>query len=310
MQGLFKAHIALFVVQLMYSANYLVAKGLMPNVIGPNGFILVRVLGAVALFWLILAFRYEKVALKDLVRLAICGVFGVALNQLMFFNGLMLTSPLNASVMMTTTPILVLLFSVIILKEKIIPIQLIGVILGAVASVFFILLNSGGGYASDTGDIFILINATSYAFYLVLVKPLMTKYKPLTVISWVFTFGLLYLFMWFPASEEATAVNWNSVSSHEIGQIIFVVIGVTFLTYLLNVYALKRVSPAVTAVYIYLQPVLATVFVIIFSFFGIVDYTKDINIGKFICAILIFIGVYLVIKPGLDKRKADLTAKK
>ena len=189
MQGLLKAHIALFIVQLMYGANYVIAKGLMPNIIGPNGFILVRVAGAVALFWGILAFKNEKVALKDLGRLAICAVFGVALNQLMFFNGLMLTSPINASVMMTTTPILVLLFSVIILKEKIIPIQLVGVLIGAVASVVFILLNSGGGYASDTGDIFILINATSYSFYLVLVKPLMKKYKPLTVISWVFTFG-------------------------------------------------------------------------------------------------------------------------
>lgn len=303
MQGLIKAHIALFVVQLMYGANYLIAKGLMPNVIGPSGFILVRVIGAVVLFWLILAFNYEKVALKDLGRLAICAVFGVALNQLMFFNGLMLTSPLNASVIMTTTPILVLIFSVIILKEKIKAIQLLGVAIGAISSVFFIHLNSGGGFASNTGDVFILINATSYSVYLVLVKPLMAKYKPLTVISWVFTFGLMYILLWMPASQEITAVEWGSLGSYEILQIVFVIVGVTFITYLFNVYALKRVSPAVSAVYIYLQPVLATGFVLLFSWFGLVDYTKDMSIGKFICAILIFIGVYLVIKPGLDKRK-------
>jgi drug/metabolite transporter (DMT)-like permease len=288
----------------MYGANYVVAKGLMPDIIGPNGFILVRVLGAVALFWGILAFRNERVAWKDLGRLALCGVFGVAVNQLMFFNGLMLTSPLNASVMMTTTPIIVLLFSVIILKERIIPIQIIGIAIGAVASVVFIMLNAGGGYASDTGDIFILLNATSYSFYLVLVKPLMVKYKPLTVISWVFTFGLVYLLVWYPSTNEMVAVDWSSLNKSEIGQIIFVVVGVTFVTYLLNVFALKKVSPSVTAVYIYLQPVLATTFVFVFSMFGLADYTRDISFGKILCALLIFLGVYLVIKPGLDMRKA------
>jgi drug/metabolite transporter (DMT)-like permease len=309
MQGLIKAHIALWIVQLMYGSNYLIAKGLMPNIIGPNGFILIRVVGAVALFWLILAFRYEKVALKDLGRLALCAIFGVALNQLMFFNGLMLTSPLNASVMMTTTPILVLLFTVIILKEKILGIQIAGVLIGAVASVVFILLNSSGGFASDTGDIFILVNASSYSFYLVLVKPLMAKYQPITVITWVFTFGLLYILIWYPTSTEVAEVNWPALTAYEIGQIVFVVIGVTFVTYLLNVYALTKVSPAVTAVYIYLQPVLATVFVLLFSALGIVDYTRDMSIGKFICAVLIFIGVYLVIKPGLDKRKEAIQEK-
>lgn len=277
----------------------------MPNIIGPNGFILVRVLGAVTLFWAILLFRHEKVALKDFGRLALAAVFGVALNQLMFFNGLMRTSPLNASVIMTTTPIIVLIFSIIILKERIKPIQLVGVLIGAVASVFFILLNASGGYASDTGDIFILINATSYSIYLVIVKPLMLKYQPLTVISWVFTFGLMYLLIWIPTTTEVAQVNWSSLDPYVIGKIIFVVVGVTFVTYLLNVYALKRVSPAVTAVYIYLQPVLATTFVLVFSFLGLEDYSKDMSIGKFFCALFIFLGVYLVIKPGLDKKKAE-----
>ena len=310
MPGLIKAHIALVIVQLMYGANYVIAKGLMPKIIGPNGFILVRVAGAVALFWLILAFKREKVAPKDLGRLAISAVFGIALNQLMFFNGLMRTSPLNASVIMTTTPIIVLLFTVFILKEKIKPIQLLGVFIGAVASLFFILLNSNGGYASNTGDIFILINATSYSLYLVLVKPVMSKYQPITVISWVFTFGFIYLLIWIPSGQEVAAVNWSGLGLREIIQIVFVVIGVTFVTYLLNVYALKKVSPAVTAVYIYLQPVFATFFVLIFSLMGMTDYTRDMSWGKFTCAIMIFLGVYLVIKPGLDKWKTSSKQKK
>lgn len=297
MQGLFKSHLALFVVQLMYGANYVVAKGLMPNVIGPNGFILLRVVGAASLFWAILSLKREKVALKDFGRLAICGLFGVALNQLMFFNGLMLTSPINAPVIMTLTPIIVLILSAVFLKEKIRNLQIAGVILGAIGSIAFILLNKPGGFASGQGDILILINATSYSFYLVLVKPLMSKYKPLTVISWVFSFGLIYVLIWFPSSMEVSTVNWSAISSLEIFQILFVIIGVTFVPYLLNVYSMKKLSPSIAAVYIYLQPILATTFVYLFVYFGLEDYSQDMTWQKILCALLVFTGVYLVIKP-------------
>ena len=305
MHGLFKFHLALFTVQLMYGINYVVAKGLMgeEGVIGPNGFILMRVIGAVSLFWAVLSFRKEKIARKDFGRLALCGLFGVAINQLMFFNGLSLTSPVNAPVIMTTTPIIVLVLSAFILKEKVKSLQLIGVLLGAVGSVFFILQNSDEGYASGIGDIFVMLNATSYAFYLVLVKPLMLKYRPITVISWVFTFGLIYVLIWFPSSRELSEVAWADLTSLEIIQILFVVVGVTFVPYLLNVFAMKRLSPSIAAVYMYLQPILAAVFVLIYAALGLEDYAGDMSVGKVICALLVFIGVYMVIRPDTFKKK-------
>lgn len=301
MRAQFKSHLALFVVQVMYGANYVVAKGLMPDVVGPNGFILIRVIGAVALFWAILSFMRERIDRKDFVRLAICGFFGVALNQLMFFNGLMLTSPLNAPVIMTTTPILVLALSALILREKVRLVQIIGVIIGGIGSVFFILMNEEGGFASSTGDILILVNATSYSFYLVLVKPLMQKYKPLTVISWVFTFGLLYVLLWLPSGQELSLVAWSEVSWVELAQILFVVIGVTFTPYLLNVYAMRQLSPSIAAVYIYLQPVIAAGFVLLMAAYGLTDYRDDLSWMKGLCAIAVFIGVYLVIKSPKEE---------
>ena len=303
MKGHFQSHLALFVVQLMYGANYVVAKGLMPDVVGPNGFILIRGIGAVVLFWLVLSFRFEKVAKKDLGRLAICGLFGVAINQLFFFNGLQLTSPLNAPVIMTTTPILVLILSTLILKEKVKVLQVVGVLIGAVGSVFFILQNSTDGFASGRGDVLILLNATSYALYLVLVKPLMRKYKPITVITWVFTFGLIYVSLWLPSSQEVGNIAFKDLTSAEISQILFVVIGVTFVPYLLNVFAMKNVSPSVAAVYIYLQPLLAALFVYIYYLAGLKNYTQDMSWVKALCAVLVFFGVYLVIRPDTFKRK-------
>tara|TARA_B110000046_G_C12977839_1_gene391961 strand:- start:240 stop:1148 length:909 start_codon:yes stop_codon:yes gene_type:complete len=298
MRPIVKSHIALFVLNLIYGVNYVVAKGLMPNIIGPNGFILLRVGGAALLFWLLFSTRFEKVTNKDLGRLAICGFFGIAMNQLFFFNGLMRTSPVNASVIMTTTPIIVFILSLFILKERPNAIKIVGLIIGAAGSIIFTLQGSSGGDSSLMGDLFIFANATSYSLYLVLVKPLMAKYKPLTVITWAITFGLIYVLCWPMSSNEITQTSFSTLTTDSILRLLFVVVCVTFLTYLLMLYAMKRVSPSVGSTYIYFQPLLAAFFIYVFWLFGLENYTQDITLGKIMAALLIFVGVYLVIKPN------------
>ncbi|MBL7985333.1 MAG: DMT family transporter, partial [Flavobacteriales bacterium] len=137
------ALLALFVVNLIYGVNYVIAKGLMPDVIGPSGFILLRVLGALVLFWSVRVFRPERVRMEDAVRLLLCAVFGVALNQLMFFHGLMRTSPVHASIIMVATPILVLVTSGVLLGERIGPGKMLGVGLGAAGALLLIFFRNG-----------------------------------------------------------------------------------------------------------------------------------------------------------------------
>jgi drug/metabolite transporter (DMT)-like permease len=296
------AHLALFAVNLMYGANYVVAKGVMPKYVGPNGFILMRVTGAIVLFWTILLFRFQKVAKKDLITLAICGFFGVGMNQLLFFNGLMRTSPLNASIIMTMTPIIVFILSIIILKEKSTKIKVIGIGLGAFGSISLTLLSKQAvSDSSSLGDLFILLNAISYSIYLVLVKPLMVKYKPITVISWVFTFGFIFVLIWPFSIPEFSVIDWPTMPTDIPWRILFVVIGVTFLPYLLMVFAMKDVTPSVASSYIYFQPVLAGIFIYISYSIGSDDYTSDFSIWKLFCALVIFIGVYLVSKSPKKK---------
>ena len=281
----------------MYAINYIVAKGLMPTIIAPNAFILLRVSGAAVLFWLLYGLNFEKVERKDMVRLMVCALFGVAINQLFFFNGLMRTSPLNSSIIMTATPIIVFVLSIIILKEKPTPRKIIGVMIGAIGAITIIVLSSNSaGSGTPLGDLFIFINATSYSLYMVLVKPLMQKYKPLTVITWVFTFGLIYVLCWPLSSFEISQTNfttWQNVDFYKVG---FVIIGVTFLPYLLTVTAMKVVSPSIASSYIYLQPVLVTIFIVSLFYFGWLDYSSDLSLAKLFAAILVFVGVYLVSK--------------
>ena len=292
------AHISLFVANLIYAVNYTFAKDVMPDFIQPSGFILLRVIGAVTLFSLVyFLFMNEKVDKKDILRLAICGVFGVAINQLLFFEGLNLTTPINAAIIMTINPVLVLMMSSLILFEKINIRKGIGIALGLIGASTLII--NGGDLSGNTGymlgNMFIFINAASYGLYLVLVKPLMQKYHPITVMFYVFSFGLLYVLPF--GYSELTVVQWDSFSSKIIWEVVFVVVCTTVIAYFLNSYALKSLNPSTVSIYIYLQPVLATLFAI----FRGSDFLDEI---KIISALIIFFGVYLVsVLPLKEKRQ-------
>ncbi len=274
----------------------------------PNAFIFFRAAGAVILFWIVKSiFVKEKVARKDLFLMALCGLFGVALNQLFFFNGLNLTSSINTGIIMTMNPILVVILSYIILKEKITWRKSVGILIGATGAVLLTLTGASGATDSALGDLFVFINAASYAMYLVLVKPLMARYKPITVITYVFTFGLCYVALYPPTLMEVSQMDLSAISGNEWGVIAFVIVGVTFLTYLLTVYGLQYVSPAVSSAYIYLQPVLVMFFAVFFSAMGWAeDYTDSISWEKIGYMLLIFIGVFLTGSGALLKRKTRL----
>jgi len=296
-----KAHLALLGANIIYGANFLIAKGIMPEKMGPSALVLLRVIGAALLFWFIKQFVKEKVDKKDFKLLVACGILGISTNMLLFFHGLSLTSPIDASIIMTSTPVIVLILSAIILKEKITRNKYIGIAIGAVGA--FILVWFGkksGGTSSFLGNLFIFLNACSYAFYLVLVKPLMLKYKAITVISWVFLFGLIFVFPF--GIQDLLNTNFNAFTTNTYLAIAFVIIGTTFLTYLFNIYALNYVSPSVNGSFIYLQPVLSFIMVSIYAFaLGHEEYAQDINFIKILSCFMVIIGVYMISKKSKVK---------
>jgi drug/metabolite transporter (DMT)-like permease len=292
------AHLALIGAQLLYGANYTIAKEVMPEFIKPMGFVLVRCLGAISLFWITGLFVKEKIDPKDLPKLALCALFGIAINQLFFFKGLSLTHPINAAVLMISTPILVLIMAAFIIKEKITGTKALGIAVGMLGTFLILTMGKKLSFSSDTflGDILVFVNASSYGVYLVLISPIMRKYNPVTVIKWVFLFGL---FMVLPFGySEFTQIEWNSFPPHVVWSTAFVVIGLSYFAYLFNITALKYVSPSVVSTYIYLQPIVASAFAI--------SLGKDhLDWIKVVSAILICTGVYLVSK----KPKAQSTGK-
>ena len=292
MNRIFLSHIALIIVNLIYALNYTIAKDVMPEYIQPSGFILLRVIGGSILFFLTyLFFVKERVKKKDFFRLMLCGLFGVAINQLFFFEGLNLTTPINAAIIMTISPVLVIITSAIIIKEKITVRKIIGIILGLIGACILILNSGDISFENDffTGNILVLINATSYAIYLVLVKTLMKRYNPITVMFYVFIFGLIFVLPF--GIDEILKIDLTTFNEEIYLKIGFVVICTTFIAYMFNAFALKSLNPSVVSVYIYLQPLLASLIAIALN-------SDSLSLVKILSAIFIFSAVFLVSIPS------------
>lgn len=289
-----RAHIYLFIVNLFYGAGFTVTKLVMPEYIKPFGFIFFRVSITTTLFFILHYFWLkEKIEKRDLFLLAICGIFGVVINQEMFFLGLSITTPINAALIMIMTPILVFVISFFLAHEKASWQKILGLVLGF-SGALVILAGRGFNFSSETllGDLFILINATSYAIYLVIVRPLMKKYHPLTVIKWVFFFGLFPVLVF--GYNQFNEIMWSTFTTQTWLVVAFVIICTTFLAYLLNMLALREVHSSVVGAYIYLQPILATLISISLG-------KDEITFEKILSALLIFSGVYLVSFSGKIK---------
>ena len=291
------ALVAATLVSIIYGVTFTIAKDVMPKYVQPFGFITMRVGGSVVLFWLISFFGpKEKIAKEDFPRIIAAALFGVALNMLTFFKGLSYTSPIMGAVLMVTTPMIVLVLSAFIMKERMKKRKVLGLVLGLAGTITLILYGKSVVNAPNAtlGNLLVFINAVSYGFYLVLVKKLMDKYNAFTFVKWIYTFGFIMVlpFGW----NEFHAVSWTTIPTDVLWKIGFGVVFSTFLTYLLNLVSMRELKPTTVAVFIYLQPLFATIFA--------VSLGKDeLSLVKLLSAVLIFTGVYLVTQKRVNSDK-------
>ena len=281
----------------IYGLNHTIAKGVMPTYIEPFGFIFLRVFGAAVLFWGISFLGpKEKIATSDWPRILGCAVFGMVINMLFFFKGLSLSTPINSSVIVTLSPVMVLILASILIRERITLLKTLGIIVGLAGALVLVLFSAestGNAPNIPMGNVLFIVNAFSYGLYLILVKPLTAKYHAFTLMKWLFLIGVIINF---PITiGEFTDVNWTSLPFDAIWKMAFVVAGTTFSTYLLNIYALKQLSASTISVFIYMQPLIAITYAILTG-------ADQLNMVKVVAAILVFVGVYMVTKKKTEIR--------
>ena len=289
MNSRYLALAAAFIATTIYGINHTVAKEVMPVYIGSAGFIMLRLLGATVLFWMISFFTpKEKIESKDILKIVFASILGMCTNMLAFFRGLELSTPINSGVIITLSPVLVLILSYFFLKEKVTIKKILGIIIGFSGALFLIINSSKIGINAPNiplGNSFFLLNASAYAGYLIIVKPLTAKYNIFTLMKWLFLIGLV---LSTPITyNQFVEVEWAELPWYAVWRMIYVVIGTTFMTYLLNIYALKTLSPTVVGSFIYLQPIITIIFALLTA-------NDTLDSTKIIACALVFIGVYLV----------------
>lgn len=292
------ALIAALVATSIYGVNHTVAKVLMPTYIGPFALILLRVSGAFLLFWIISFFLpKEPIHRKDFIRILGASIFGMVINMLFFFKGLSLSTPINSSVIVTISPILVFLLSALMIREKITLLKAVGVFLGLIGAISLVIFGPEISHNAPNiplGNAFIFVNALSYGIYLIIVRPLTKKYSAVTLMKYLFLVATLINFP--ICITELKEVNWTMLPFDAVWRILFVIVGTTFLTYLLNIFALKEISASTIGVFVYVQPVIAIVYSILVG-------ADVLDIYKAIAISFVFVGVFMVSKNPAQKRK-------
>lgn len=286
---------AAFCTAIIYGISYTIAKDLMPNYVQPFALIFFRVIGAAILFWVSgLFIKKEKIERDDYGRLFLGAMFGTAFNMLCFYKGLNMTTPIVASAIGVMTPIMVLIFSAWLLKEKLYKNKIIGIAIGLLGAFILITYKQEISESENAilGNFLVYLNAAFYGLYMVITKKLLKKYHPVNVVKWMY---LLSIFIVLPFSyQELNEIQWDVFPTDMFYRLGFVMVFTTFLNYLFNLFALSKLKPTTVVVFVYLHPVIA-------SMYALAVGSDSLSLVKVASTLLIFIGVYLVTKPQTEK---------
>jgi len=288
--------IAALIATSIFGFNHTIAKELMPEFISPTALLYARVLGAAILFWIIsLFFPNEVIKKEDRVRLVLCAIFGMSINMIASLLGLSLSTPINSAIITTTSPIIIFVISIILIKEKISNQKYFGVLIGFIGTLSLILFNNKVAHNAPNiklGNIILFANSISYGLYFVLVKPLTEKYSMITLMKWLF---LVSIIINAPISlTEFSNVQWGKFVPSAIFNLTYVIICTTFLVYLLNLFALKNLKATTVGIFMYFQPIIAIIY-------AVYKGSDSLSLLDVISVILVFIGVYLVSRKPIKQ---------
>jgi drug/metabolite transporter (DMT)-like permease len=295
-----KAHVSVFSACLIWGLMSPICKDAMLNGISGIDVVAFRVVGAAALFWIASLFtKPTKVAKRDLLMIALAALLGLVCNQCCFTIGLSITSPVNASIVTTSLPIITMILAAIFLHEPVTSKKVIGIFCGAAGALILIMGSASAANvkAGDIrGDLLCLLSQFSFACYLAIFKKLIQRYDVVTFQKWMFVFGAI---MVLPVSfTHVAAIPWAQISIKTWLEIAFVVVGSTFFAYILMMIGQKSLRPTVISMYSYVQPIVACV-VSVIAGLGIFGW------GQSFATVLIFVGVYLVI---MSKSRSEMNS--
>ena len=301
MEKTYKGHLAMLSANVIWGLTAPIGKTAMEGGVTALSLTTFRMVGAAVAFWLLSLFvRREAVRHEDMIKLFFAALFGVVLNQGTFIFGLSLTSPIDASIVTTMTPIVTMIVAALYLREPITGTKVLGIFVGAMGALLLILgsrsLSASGQGGNLWGDLLCLTAQISFAVYLTVFRDLVTRYSPVTVMKWMFVYASM---CYIPFTyRDVTALDWSSFSARTLWCVSFVVLGATFVAYLCVMVGQRRLRPTLVSMYNYVQPVVASTVTVVLGM-------DTFGVTKGAAVLLVFAGVWLVTR---SKSRAQLEA--
>ncbi len=297
-----RVHLGLLFVSFIFGANSVTAKIAMRE-ISPMALVLIRVsTSAVILFIIHRIFIKEKIQQsRDYWSFALFSIFGIVINQVLFLKGLSMTTAINATVLVTTIPVVTIVIAILLRKEPASLRKILGSVISFIGVVM--LLGSEKIDLHDDffmGNILVFINAVSFGIYLVISKNILRRYHPSTVTSWVFIFGAIGVFPF--GIKDVANLSYAEVSMTAWLCAAFLIIFSSVIVYYINNWALQRTSSSTVAVYIYVQPVVATII-------STLTLGETLTLNTAVSAAVIFAGVFIVSLKMREELKAEAASK-
>jgi len=289
----FLGHLAAFATYAIFGFNIILCKGIATDgTVPPIALTTFRSLGAASLFWVISLFvPNEKVSRKDFMLIFLASALGFFVPQLTFLSACNYATTIDTSILSSLTPIMTMFVAAIFLKEPITFKKAGGVAL-SFAGVVFLILNSvratgGVDHTRPLGVVLLVLNTFSFAMYLGIFRPLVSRYSVVTFMKWVFLFVFL---MSLPFSTGSIlSIPYATVPTSVWWAIAYLIIMATFMAYFLLPLAQKRIRPTLISLYSYLQPIIATIVSICIG-------TDFLTWKKSLAVILVCVGVFVVNK--------------
>ena len=292
------AHLALILCNVVWACDYPLYNLTLGRYISPLAMVSASL--AVAALWSLLPLLWEKVEkIEPADRIKIFGaaiLVGIVKKMCMMF-GLSQTSPIDGSIIGTSTPLLVLLLSVAVGLEHFTKMRVGGLLLGMAGAVAIILSSNTHAQSGIVGNLLIFTSACVSAAYMVYFKRLVAKYRITTLLRWIYCSSAIIMLP--IGAHDIVTTDFRAMDSEIIFATLFVVIVPTYLPNLLLNYSLKFVAPTISSIYAYLQPIIA---IILSVAMGLDKIRFDIVLF----AIIVFVGVGMV---TYSYRKGGVTVK-
>ncbi|WP_329903026.1 DMT family transporter [Porphyromonas pogonae] len=293
----FKGHAYILIATALWGINAPIGKQVL-SYLDATTVVGFRLCGGLMCFWLLSLFLpREHVETRDKRALLLAGIFGALLNQGLFIFGLSKTSPINASIITTTSPIITMILAAIFLKEPVTQKKVLGVFIGLVGALVLIFTNHAavisGQQGSIWGDIMVLIAQFSFAFYLTRFRGLIGKYSVVTLNKYMFLSSSVCILPFVFIKYQT--INWVDIPQNIWLRLAFVVVGATFLTYILMMYAQKMLKPTMLSMYNYVQPIVSAIYTVAI---GMDTFGPD----KILAVALVFVGVYIVTTSKINPK--------